>query len=168
MRQRNNRGFQLKSECEIRHRSQCQDRYLIGICTYRFDNQLGSRDIRDTQRPWQRLLITRLPLLKPRHISSEWFFSAFAQVNMFGAEPGHQTIKMQSCIIHRHIAEDRSCANDFDPLVSQKENQRRAIVDLGARRSQADIGVNIDKLLTHLLKAAEWHILLSLMFRWLS
>src|SRR5689334_18779131 len=125
----------------------------------RFNNQLGSRDIRDTQRPWQRLPITRLPLFEPRHISSERLFSAFAQVDMFGAEPGHQTIKMQGCVIHRHIAEDGSCANDFDTLVSQKKNQRRTVVDLCARRSQADIGVYIDVFRIHLLKSyvAKWH-----------
>src|SRR5690349_16197939 len=68
---------------------------------------------------------------------------------MASLEPCQQPVEVQVCIPDGYIAKHRARSKHFNQRMPQKEDECGAIIDLRARRTQSDIGIYVNKFLSH-------------------
>src|SRR5688572_21532505 len=99
---------------EIRHGTQREKRNLTGVGAYCMDDQVCSEIIHGSGIPGQRLSIVRLPAFKPGSICNKWSISTETKRNIFPAQPGKQTVEIQSCVMQGYVTKDGTSANHIN------------------------------------------------------
>src|SRR5687767_1230995 len=99
---------------EIRHGTQREKRNLPGMSMNGMDDQVCSEIIHGSGIPGQRLSIVRLPAFKPGSICNERSISTKTGWDIFPAQPGKQTVEIQSCVLQGYVTKDGTCANNVN------------------------------------------------------